>query len=116
MEASKKEKRILLVLTDANPMDDQNIGEGAFYTNKEYTDQPAIEDTAREVQRLKQKGIQVIGIFMGSAKSREAAREIFDRELVQIQNINDFLDSTDSRRGVIIRFFSFLIVFLFFII
>ena len=27
---------------------------------------------------------------MGSAKSREAAREIFDRELVQIQNINDF--------------------------
>ena len=90
MEASKKAKRILLVLTDANPMDDQNIGEGAFYTNKEYTDQPAIEDTAREVQRLKQKGIQVIGIFMGSAKSREAAREIFDRELVQIQNINDF--------------------------
>ena len=90
MEVSKKAKRILLVLTDANPMDDQNIGEGAFYTNKEYTDQPAIEDTAREVQRLKQKGIQVIGIFMGSAKSREAAREIFDRELVQIQNINDF--------------------------
>ncbi len=38
MEASKKAKRILLVLTDANPMDDQNIGEGAFYTNKEYTD------------------------------------------------------------------------------
>lgn len=30
MEASKKAKRILLVLTDANPMDDQNIGEGAF--------------------------------------------------------------------------------------
>ena len=68
-------------------MDDQNIGEGAFYTNKEYTDQPAIEDTAMEVQRLLQKGILCIGIFMGCAKSREAAREIFDRELVQSQII-----------------------------
>ena len=90
MEASKKSKRILLVLTDATPMDDQNIGEGAFYANKEYTDQPAVEDTAREVQKLKQKGIQVIGIFMGSAKAGETAREIFGRELVRIQNINDF--------------------------
>ncbi len=90
MEASKKSRRILLVLTDASPMDDQNIGEGAFYTNKEYTDQPAVEDTAREVQMLKQKGIQVIGIFMGSAKAGETAAEIFGRELVRIQNINDF--------------------------
>ena len=90
MEASKKSKRILLVLTDASPMDDQNIGEGGFYANKEYTDQPAVEDTAREVQKLKQKGIQVIGIFMGSAKAGETAREIFGRELVRIQNINDF--------------------------
>ena len=90
MEKSEKPGKILLVLTDASPMDDQNIGEGAFYTNKEYTDQSAVEDTAREVQKLKQKGIQVIGIFMGSAKSAETATEIFGRGLVRIQNINDF--------------------------
>lgn len=90
MEASRKLGKILLVLTDASPMDDQNIGEGAFYTNKEYTDQSAVEDTAREVQKLKQRGIQVIGIFMGSIKSAETAAEIFGRGFVQIHNINDF--------------------------
>lgn len=104
MEASKKSRRILLVLTDASPMDDQNIGEGTFYENKEYTDQPAVEDTAREVQKLKQKGIQVIGIFMGSAKAEEAAGEIFGRELVQIQNINDFAGAVGRVLGEVISF------------
>ena len=103
MEASKKSKRILLVLTDASPMDDQNIGEGAFYANKEYTDQPAIEDTAREVQKLKQKGIQVIGIFMGSAKAGETAVEIFGRELVRIQNINDFAGAVGRALSEVIK-------------
>lgn len=36
---------------------------------------------------------------MGSAKSREAAREIFDRELVQIQNINDFARGSGASAG-----------------
>lgn len=103
MEASKKSRRILLVLTDASPMDDQNIGEGAFYANKEYTDQPAVEDTAREVQKLKQKGIQVIGIFMGSVKAGETAREIFGRELVRIQNINDFAGAVGRVLGEVIK-------------
>lgn len=103
MERSKKSRRILLVLTDASPMDDQNIGEGAFYANKEYTDQPAVEDTAREVQKLKQKGIQVIGIFMGSAKAGETAREIFGRELVRIQNINDFAGAVGRVLGEVIK-------------
>ena len=48
-----------------------------FYKNKEYTDLLAIQDTAKEVQNLKQKGIQVIGIFMGSARSGEVAGKIF---------------------------------------
>lgn len=103
MEASKKSRRILLVLTDASPMDDQNIGEGAFYANKEYTDQPAVEDTAREVQKLKQKGIQVIGIFMGSVKAGETAREIFGRKLVRIQNINDFAGAVGRVLGEVIK-------------
>ena len=103
MEKSEKPGKILLVLTDASPMDDQNIGEGAFYTNKEYTDQSAVEDTAREVQKLKQKGIQVIGIFMGSAKSAETATEIFGRGLVRIQNINEFAGAVGRVLSVVIK-------------
>ena len=80
MEASKKAKRILLVLTDANPMDDQNIGEGAFYTNKEYTDQPAIEDTAREVQRLKEKRNPGHRNLHGKCKNPERRQERYSTE------------------------------------
>ena len=58
--------------------------------NKEYTDLLAIQDTAKEVQNLKQKGIQVIGIFMGSARSGEVAGKIFGQNLIKIRNISDF--------------------------
>ena len=90
MENGEKRKRILLVLTDASPQDDQDSGEGAYYKNKEYTDLLAIQDTAKEVQNLKQKGIQVIGIFMGSARSGEVAGKIFGQNLIKIRNISDF--------------------------
>lgn len=63
-EKSEKSKKILLVLTDASPQDDQDAGEGAFYKNNEYTDLVAIQDTTKEVQALRRKGMQVIGIFM----------------------------------------------------
>lgn len=93
MENGKKPRKILMVLTDASPMDDQNIGEGAFYKNKEYTDQAAVEDTVKEVRKLKQKGIQVIGIFMGSERAGKAAGKIFGKQLVKIRNISEFADA-----------------------
>ena len=62
----------------------------SFYKNKEYTDLLAVQDTAREVRALKQKGIQVIGIFMGSPRGGQVAGEIFGRELVKIRNIGEF--------------------------
>lgn len=93
MEASEKSKRILLVLTDASPQDDQDAGEGAFYKNKEYTDLLAVQDTTREVQRLKQKGIQVIGIFMGSERGGTVAGKIFGHDLVKIHNIGEFSEA-----------------------
>ena len=49
-------------------------GQGAFYKNKEYTDLLAVQDTAREVRALKQKGIQVIGYFHGKSPGRPGGR------------------------------------------
>ena len=93
MESSEKSKRILLVLTDASPQDDQDSGEGAFYKNKEYTDLLAVQDTAKEVQALKQKGVRVIGIFMGSPRAGEVAGQIFGQNLVKIRNISEFSEA-----------------------
>ena len=89
-EKSEKSKKILLVLTDASPQDDQDAGEGAFYKNNEYTDLVAIQDTTKEVQALRRKGMQVIGIFMGSERGGAVAGKIFGHDLVKIQNISEF--------------------------
>lgn len=93
IERSPKEKRILVVLTDASPMDDQSATEGAFYKNNEYTDELAIKDTEKEVHNLKSKNIQVIGVFMGSERGTAAAKEIFGRDFVKIENIHQFSDA-----------------------
>ena len=92
MESSPKERKLLLILTDASPEDDKIAGEGAFYQNREYTDALAVQDTAKEIQSLKKKGIQPIGIFMGSESGIPAAREIFGRDFVRIQNIGEFAE------------------------
>lgn len=93
MEHSPKEKRILVVLTDASPQDDQSATEGAFYKNNEYTDELAIKDTEKEIHNLKSNNIQVIGIFMGSERGTIAAKEIFGKDFVKIETIHQFSDT-----------------------
>lgn len=93
MEHSPKEKRILVVLTDASPQDDQSATEGAFYKNNEYTDELAIKDTEKEIHNLKSNNIQVIGIFMGSERGTIAAKEIFGKDFVKIETIHQFSDA-----------------------
>lgn len=93
MEKSPAEQKLFLVLTDACPQDDKNLGEGVFYKNKEYTDDAAVEDTAAEVRALREKGIMVVGIVTGDAYSTGEARKIFGRDFVKIQNIQEFSDA-----------------------
>lgn len=93
MEHSPKGKRILVVLTDASPQDDQSAMEGTFYKNNEYTDELAIKDTEKEIHNLKSNNIQVIGIFMGSERGTIAAKEIFGKDFVKIETIHQFSDA-----------------------
>lgn len=92
MAQSEQEKKLLLVLTDGNPQDDQIAAEGAFYKNREYTDQIAVEDTTEQVQQLKRRNIQVVGIFMGTERGLQTAHRIFGRDFVRIQNIQQFAE------------------------
>ncbi len=93
IKSSPKQQKILLVLSDASPMDDQIAGEVVFYKDKEYTDMLAVQDTINEVQSLRHSGIQVIGIFMGSAHEGETAGRIFGRKLAKIANISEFSEA-----------------------
>lgn len=92
MAQSEQEKKLLLVLTDGSPQDDQIAAEGAFYKNREYTDQIAVEDTTEQVQQLKRRNIQVVGIFMGTERGLQTAHRIFGRDFVRIQNIQQFAE------------------------
>lgn len=92
MVQSEQEKKLLLVLTDGSPQDDQIAAEGAFYKNREYTDQIAVEDTTEQVQQLKRRNIQVVGIFMGTERGLQTAHRIFGRDFVRIQNIQQFAE------------------------
>lgn len=93
MEKSQREKKLLLVLTDASPQDDQEIGEGVFYKNNEYMDEIAVLDTEKEVHALRQKGIEVIGIFTGGSREMETAQRIFGRDWIKIQDMNQFSEA-----------------------
>ena len=92
MAQSEQEKKLLLVLTDGSPQDDQIAAEGAFYKNREYTDQIAVEDTTEQVQQLKRRNVQVVGIFMGTERGLQTAHRIFGRDFVRIQNIQQFAE------------------------
>ena len=92
MVQSEQEKKLLLVLTDGSPQDDQIAAEGAFYKNREYTDQIAVEDTTEQVRQLKRRNIQVVGIFMGTERGLQTAHRIFGRDFVRIQNIQQFAE------------------------
>lgn len=92
MAQSEQEKKLLLVLTDGSPQDDQIAAEGAFYKNREYTDQIAVEDTTEQVQQLKRRNIQVVGIFMGTERGLQTAHRIFGRDFVRIQNVQQFAE------------------------
>lgn len=96
MESSPASRRVLILLTDANPNDDFRAGEGSRFRNREYADELAVQDTAREVRALKMQGICVLGVFLGLETSVRAAQQIFGKDFVQIRNISQFADSVGN--------------------
>ena len=67
------EKRLLIVLTDASPNDEQRMApvSGAA-RGKVYSGDAGIEDTAMEVRQLKKQGIKVMAVFYGLDSDLEA--------------------------------------------
>lgn len=96
MQASPAPRKVLILLTDANPCDDFCIREGSRFQKRRYEDEPAIRDTAGEVRALKEQGVCVLGVFLGPEHSIDAARQIFGKDFVRIQNVSQFADSVGN--------------------
>ena len=90
-------RRLLLVLSDASPNDDQKIPSNSlFHGNRDYSGVLGVKDAAREAAVLRKKGIEVVCIFTGGERELPAARQIYGREVVRLPGVS-FLAQTVSR-------------------
>lgn len=96
MEASPAQRKVLILLTDANPCDDFCIRESTRFQKQRYEGEPAIRDTANEVRALRAQGVCVLGVFLGPERSVSAAQQIFGKDFVRIQNVGQFADSVGN--------------------
>lgn len=89
LAARKEENKILIVLSDGTP-NDIIVSKSKSRLRVQYCNEYAVKDTAREVYRLRNEGIAVMGIFAGEEEALPAERQIFGNEFAYIRNINDF--------------------------
>lgn len=102
MKDAPAKNRLLIVLTDAAPNDDQKIPAGTVKkspVSRDYSGQAGTDDAALEVRTLRQKGIHVCGILTGADGNTKAAKEIFGSDFVRIEKMERF----SSAAGMLIQ-------------
>ena len=100
LDSPPEQKRLLLLLTDASPNDSHRISPGGKYPfGRDYADTPAVEDAAREVRALSQRGFRVGAVFMGPNLNAPTAETIYGTGLARIRS----MDQLASAAGRLIR-------------
>ena len=94
MEREQAENRLLILLSDANPNDDQKIPSNGFLPGgRDYGGKLGIKDAAAEAGALRKRGFAPVCIFTGSDRELPGAREIYGRDLVRIPAIGWFAEA-----------------------
>ncbi len=91
MDSAPHEKKLLVVLTDADPND-----ECAISMYQEYAGRDGIQDAADEVQALKRKGIKVVAVFMGLDYNLGSAKIIYGDDFVRIGEPTQLAEAVSS--------------------
>ena len=88
------------IARDASPNDSHRISPGGKYPfGRDYADTPAVEDAAREVRALSQRGFRVGAVFMGPNLNAPTAETIYGTGLARIRS----MDQLASAAGRLIR-------------
>lgn len=96
-EQSPCEKRLLIVLTDASPNDEQRMAPvSGSVRGKEYSGDAGIEDAAMEVRQLKKQGIKVMAVFYGLDRDLKGARKIYGSSFVRIREMGQLADTVGN--------------------
>lgn len=88
MERQEAQK-LLIVLSDGKPYDVLLNRPGTGNPDP-YRGDHAVEDTAREVLRLRRQGAAVLGVFAGEERELAAERRIFGKDFAYIRDIGNF--------------------------
>lgn len=97
LEDSPCEKRLLIVLTDASPNDEQRMASNeGLLPGREYSGEAGIEDTASEVRLLRKSGVRVMAVFYGLDSDLEGARRIYGSDFARIKDMGQLADAVGN--------------------
>ena len=83
----KNENHLLIALTDAHPRDIRPLASKNFFGSKNYSDQSSLEDTKKELDKLKKLGIHTSAIL--NSDKIENAKFLFGRNYIKIKNVKE---------------------------
>lgn len=89
-------RRMLIILSDANPNDDQKIPGKGLARSKTYGGKAGTEDTVREAAALRLQGVPPLCVFTGSDMELDSARKIYGANLTRIPTIGWFADAVSK--------------------
>ena len=90
----ERQKRIVLVLTDAMPSDAYKaFVPGRLRSSRDYDEALAVEDTCAAVRSLRQKGMRVAAIFWGGNYAVDNLRKIYGDSFARIRMISQLTDA-----------------------
>ena len=84
---SKNENHLLIALTDAHPRDIRPLASKNFFSSKNYSDQSSLEDTKKELDKLKKLGIHTSAIL--NSDKIENAKFLFGRNYIKIKSVKE---------------------------
>ena len=84
---SKNENHLLIALTDAHPRDIRHLASKNFFSSKNYSDQSSLEDTKKELEKLKKLGIHTSAIL--NSDKIENAKFLFGRNYIKIKSVKE---------------------------
>ncbi len=94
MQKTQSPNRLLLILSDASPNDDQRIPIGNLpLGGYNYSGKRGVDDTAVEAALLRRRGIRPVCIFTGSDRELPDARKIYGQAMERIPSVGWFADA-----------------------
>lgn len=84
---SKNENHLLIALTDAHPRDIRPLASKNFFGSKNYCDEASLDDTKKELYKLKKLGLHTSAIL--NSDKIDNAKFLFGRNYIRINSVKE---------------------------